>query len=241
MADPNKFSVEDGEQGFTLKVSEKTDITDAELVDILGNERIAGLQKLQLAKKKEQYESLKPAGFDDAPESVKAKWEKYKNTDNLEKLQWIHDNVSYNADHTMNIIKLKKTFCEDISGQNKRFTWEQAQELEKTNAGGYKLMSDYNGCDADKKEQTDRYKVINIFSNGNGDTVEGMVLFKDMAGCNDRYWTTTPYKDENGTEVKGVALIRRLSKDGCNRTWDDAGNSGLGLRVCGFKDSMKVA
>ena len=42
-------------------------------------------------------------------------------------------------------------------------------------------MSDYNTCDDDKKEQTDRYKVINIFSNGNGDTVEGMKLFRDMA------------------------------------------------------------
>jgi len=77
---------------------------------------------------------LKPAGFEFAPESAKQKREELKNTDNVEKLQWIHDNVSYNADHTMNILKLEKTFCENISGQDKSFTFAQAQKLEKTNA-----------------------------------------------------------------------------------------------------------
>jgi len=77
---------------------------------------------------------LKPAGFDHAPQSAKAKWEELTQVKNVEKLQWIHDNVSYNSDHTMNILKLKKTFCEDISGQNSLFTFAEAQKLEKTNA-----------------------------------------------------------------------------------------------------------
>ena len=158
-----------------------------------------------------------------------------KNSDSVEKLQWIHDNISYNTDSTINIIKLNKTFCEDISWQNKRFTWKQAQELEKINAWWYKLMSDYNTCDDDKKEQTDWYKLINIFSNGNWDTVEGMKLFRDMAWCNDRYWTATLYKNGNWIEDKGVGLGRRLGKYYCNRGW---GYTGYSFRVCGFKDSM---
>jgi hypothetical protein len=40
---------------------EKTDITDAEFVEILGNDRIAKMQKLQLDKEREQYEKLRPA------------------------------------------------------------------------------------------------------------------------------------------------------------------------------------
>jgi hypothetical protein len=63
----------------------------------------------------EKYEALKPAGFEYAPQSAKAKWEELAKTKKVEKLQWIHDNVSYNSDYTINIFALKKTFCEDIS------------------------------------------------------------------------------------------------------------------------------
>jgi len=58
MADPNKFSIESWEQWFTLKISEKTDITDKELADVLSEQDISRIQKLKLAKKKEQYEKL---------------------------------------------------------------------------------------------------------------------------------------------------------------------------------------
>ena len=54
MVNPNTFSIEDWEKWFTLKILEKTDITDADLLDILGDKRIARIQELQLAKKIEQ-------------------------------------------------------------------------------------------------------------------------------------------------------------------------------------------
>ena len=41
-------------------------------------------------------------------------------------------------------------------------------------------MTSYNDCDAHEKEQSDWYQVLNIFSNGNGDTVQAMALFIDM-------------------------------------------------------------
>jgi len=186
--------------------------------------------------KGEQYEQLKPAGFEHAPQSAKQKWKELADSKNVEKLQWIHENVSYNADHTMNILKLKKTFCEDISGQNEYFTFAQAQKLGKTNAWWYKLMTDYNDTDSDqKKMQTDRYKVINIFSWDNGDTYEWMCMFRDMAGCNSRYWTATPYKDEKWKIVKGVVRSRLLYKIYCSRDWY---HTNYCYRVCGFKDSM---
>lgn len=98
-----------------MKISEKIDITDKELADVLSEQNISRIQELKLAKKKEQYEKLKPAGFEHAPDSAKQKRQELSNSDNVEKLQWTHDNVSYNSDHTMNIITLKKTLCEDIS------------------------------------------------------------------------------------------------------------------------------
>ena len=238
MEDIKKLSGSPEDGWFVINTWGKDEITAKDLANILSVEDLSEIQKIQLAKKREQYEELKPAWFKHAPESATAKWEEYTNTDKLEKLQWIHDNVSYNADSTMNIIKLDKTFCEDISGQNKKFSWELAKELENTNTGWYKLMTDYNNCPSDKKEQTDWYKVINIFSNGNGDTVEGMELFRDMAWCNGRYWTPTAYKKSNWIEVSGVALFRKLDKYDCNSYWL---NSSYFYRVCGFKDSMKVA
>jgi hypothetical protein len=73
------------------------------------------LALLQKAEKKEQYEKLQPTGFEFAPVSAKQYRETLKNENNVQKMQYWHDNVSYNVDHTINIIKLDKTFCEDIS------------------------------------------------------------------------------------------------------------------------------
>lgn len=188
------------------------------------------------ADKVEKYEILKPAGFEHAPQSAKAKWEELAKTKKVEKLQWIYDNVSYNSDHTMNILALKKTFCEDISWQNDTFTFAQAQKLEKTNTWWYKLMTDYNDADSDQeKKQSDWYKLINLFSWNNWDTYAWMEFFRDMAWCNNRYWTATPYKDEKWKIVKGVVRYRKLDKYYCNGYWSITDNNN---RVCGFKDSM---
>ncbi|EKD44245.1 MAG: hypothetical protein ACD_71C00199G0001 [uncultured bacterium (gcode 4)] len=236
MADLNKFSIESWEQWFTLKISEKTDITDKELADVLSEQDISRIQKLKLAKKREQYEKLQPAGFEHAPESAKQKREELKNTDNVEKMKWCQDNISYNADHTINIIAIKKTFCEDISGQNNTFTFAQAQELEKTNVWWYRLMTDYNETDTEQeKKQTDWYKVVNLFGENTWDTTGWMAMFRDMSWCNNRYWTATPYKDEKWKLVSGVVRTRLLNEDYCDRNWD---NAYYNNRVCGFKDSM---
>lgn len=236
MIDPNKLSIVDWEWWFTLKILEKTDITDAELVELLGNKRITRIQNLQLAKKEEEYERLKPAWFDSAlvPQSAKKKREKAQSTDNVEQLQWMHDNVSYNSDGTMNIIKLNTTFCEDISWTGQTSNREEAKQLAESK--WYRLGSDYNDCDSkDIKEDSDWYKVINIFSNGKWDTLEGMKLFRDMAWCNNRYWTATPHKDKNWDIVSGVARTRTLHENPCSSACAYAGYVN---RVCGFKDSI---
>jgi len=244
MADPNKFSIESWEQWFTLKISEKTDITDKELADVLSEQDISRIQKLKLAKKKEQYEKLEPVGFEYAPESARQKRQELSNSDNVEKLQWIHDNVSYNFDRTMNIITLKKTFCGDISWQNKTFNFAQAQELEKINAWlGYKLITDYNDTDTEQeKKQSDWYNLINVFSDGNWDTTEWMAMFRDMAWCKHQYWTATFYKDENWKEEKNVVRSRELYETSCSRstmdiiTWSNYANNSLA--ACWLKDSI---
>jgi hypothetical protein len=147
-------------------------------------------------------------------------------------LQWIQNNVSYNFDWTMNILKLHKTFCEDLSWTEQKCNWEEAKQLAESK--WYALPSDYNDCDSDEvKQGSDWYKVINIFSNGHWDTREGIECFRDIAWCNSRYWTTTPYKDEKWKSVSGVARSRSLSKASCSRCWNYARYSG---RVCGFKD-----
>jgi hypothetical protein len=183
-----------------------------------------------------QYKTLQPKWFDYAPLSMKQKRKELKNTDNVEKLQWIHDNVSYNADSTINILKLNKTFCEDISWQNKHFKFKQAQELERNNIWWYKLMTDYHPTDSDQEKiQTDWYKVINVFSDGQWDTVEGMQFFRDMSWCNGRYWTATTYKNDKWKKLKSVARFRTLYKHGCGAGWD---GTDYDYRVCGLKDAM---
>lgn len=194
-----------------------------------GNESVDG---------KEQYKKLQPIWFEHAPKSAKQRWKELVDSNNVEKLQWICDNVSYNADHTLNILKLKKTFCKDVSSQYQSFTFSQAQKLEKTNAWWYKLMTDYNETDTEQeKMQTDWYKLINLFSWNNGDTYEWIEFFRDMTWCDNRYWTATKHKNYKWEEVKDVVLLRKLhkSKCKCSRYW---GNANTNNRVCGFKDSM---
>ncbi len=236
MGDKNKLAIKSWEHWFTFKISEKTEITDKELVDILNDKQLDRPNKLQLAKKREQYEKLKPTWFNNAPDSAKKKRETLKTEDKVGLMQYLYYNVSYNLDGTMNIINLHKTFCEDISYKRKKFNFAQAQELAKTNFGWYKLMTDYNDCDIDEdKKQTDRYKVINIFSQNKWDTAEWMELFRDMAWCNNRYWTGTPHKNEKWKEVKGIARSRFLDEYYIRGYWNDTNSNN---RVCGFKDSM---
>lgn len=212
-------------------------ITRESLVDALADfddDILAEVKKRKHAKEMEKYNKLQPAGFEYAPESAKAKWEELKNTNNVDKLQWILDNVSYNADHTMNIIKLNKTFCEDVSWIGQRCSWEDAKQL--AISKWYKLPTDHNDTDADEiKHDSDWYKMINIFSNGNWETVEGMELFRDMAWCNDRYWTATEHKNDKWEGLESVARYREVNTHLVFSYWSDINNT---FRVCGLKDSM---
>ena len=206
--------------------------TRENLVDALvdfpdGDQIIALYHRKKLAKEMEQSERLKPVGFEYAPASAKNKRERLRD----ETLQWMYYNISYNSDWTMNIHELNKTFCEDVSWTGKMCNWEDAKALAASK--WYTLLTDYNDCDSrEEKEQSDRYNVINIFSDGNWDTTEGMKLFRDMAWCNDLYWTATPYKDGNWIKGKGVARSRKLDEHNCYRSWDDIYYN---HHVCGFK------
>lgn len=219
------------------EIIEQIITTDTELIETLlameySDNFATNFQKSYLRKKSEQYEKLLPVWFDYAPELAKEKRKELENTNNLEKLQWIHDNVSYNPDHSMNIIKLNKTFCEDVSWTSKAYNWEDAKQLAASK--WYTLGTDYNDCDSDEvKQNSDWYKVINIFSNGNWDTAGGMKFFRDMAWCDSRYWTATKYKNEKWKESSFVTRKRKLSEYGCNRNWDYTNSI---CRVCGFKN-----
>jgi len=181
--------------------------------------------------KESKYTALEPLWFEFAPDSVKRKREEIKTTDNIEELQWIHDNVSYNIDGTMNIIKLKKIFNKDISWIDKKCNWKEAKQLAVSK--WYTLPTDYNDDDSDEvKHNSDWYTVINVFSDGKWDTVEGMELFRDLAWCNNRYWTATEYKNDKWEKLEGVARRRRLNESYCYRYWGYTYGS---TRVCGFK------
>ncbi len=194
------------------------------------------VQEKILAKKQEQYEALKPAGFEHAPQSAKKKRQELIYSNDVEKMKWCYDNVSYNADGTMNIIKLKKTFCEDISGKNQLFNVAQSQNIEKTNVWWYRLMTDYNDWDLDEvKKKSDWYQVINIFSHGNWDIVDAMIFFKEMAWCNNRYWTATRYKNELWEGTPESIRVRMLDANYICRSNYSTLNS---RRVCGLKDSI---
>ncbi len=251
MADLKKLSIESWEKWVVISkwIDNQVKATDDELVDALAempnsDKLLADVQKRKLANKREKYKELIPAGFEYAPESAKQKWEELKNTDDAETMKWIQDNVSYNSDHTMNILKLKKTFCGDISWQNKKFTFEQAQELSKQT--WYTLMTDYNDTDTEEeKTQTDWYKVINIFSKNKWNDVSNVrwfYLFADMSWYNGRCWTATLYKDENWKEVKvlvrNMQNVMKLESSFIVQSGRGRDNVNGIYGVCGIKDSI---
>lgn len=205
--------------------------TKKEILDELGVKTSAEIEAEEEAK----YDALHPTWFDDAPQSAKQKRKELVKKEDTEKMQWMHDNVSYNGDHTMNIIKLNVTFCEDISWTGQNYNWEEAKALAESK--WYTLPSDYNNKDSQKiGRPSDWYKIINLFSNGRWDAVQGMELFRDMAWCNNRYWTWTQYID-NDNCYGGVARFRLLRKDYCCRSWTETNSN---CRVCGLKN-MNIA
>ena len=225
-------------------VDHQIESTDGELITaILGMQHSDDFLVRLQTKKREQYDRFKPIWFDDAPESAIKKREELKNTDNVEKMEWCRNNISYNADHTMNILSLKKTFCENISWQQKRFTFAEAQELEKSNIWWYEIIDDYrddhNGDyptrvdTEDDKKKTGWYKIVDVFSWNNWDTEDGMRFFRDMSWCDDEYRTLTQCKDKEWNNYGNLVYTRTLSERYCKRSFTTIPSWAC---VCGWKN-----
>jgi hypothetical protein len=52
------------------------------------------------------------------------------------------ENISYNKDWTINIIKLGKTFCNDITGDSRALTYSEAEKLAKEKRSTHCLLWD---------------------------------------------------------------------------------------------------
>lgn len=200
-------------------------ITDRDLAKVLSYKDLSRIKQIKIA-------DLQPTWLSNAPKSVQKKRHKIAansiSTGNLEKLQWISENISYNLDGTMNIINLGITFCEDVTGIGKRCNREDAKT--EAESKWYRLGSDYNDGDSQEvREASDRYRVINCFSGGKWDTVKWMEFFRDMSWCDGRYWTST--KSEDGKKGRD----RELDYHGCKRSLTDPTIEG---RVCAFKKMM---
>ncbi len=215
-------------QNGEVMIYNTTVLTKADIIEIIS---ISGAEKeIFEGVQERKLEKLKPTWFEYASKRTKQERQEYKDANNLEMLQWLHDNISYNADWTMNIFKLHKTFCEDLSWTGKEYNRKDAKQLAESK--WYTLPTDYNEYDSDKeKQQSDRYRVINLFTNGDRNPMIGIGLFRDMTWCKYRYWTATPYKDEKWKEVSDIILIRTLNHK--NRNCDYSRSH---KHVCGFKD-----
>ena len=233
MIDENKFIVEDWEKSFTLKVLEKTDITDAELAEILGNDRIAKMQKLQLDKKREQFKELRPTGLTHTPQDTQdyrkaledkaVEWDK----EAIKEMEFFQWKFAYNEDGSVKLLTLEwgKTFCADLTERWWYANWVDADELAKSK--WYRLPTDWNAWDKQAdKEATDWYKLEQYF----GDYSHTWALTHILGCIPGRYWTGTKYENQ-----EGVARVRLLIKDNLSSYWYYTNYTN---RVCGFKDSM---
>ena len=230
MADLSNVSLVYWELWFTLKVLEKTEITDIELLALLGDKGIARIKELQLAKKREQYEKLKPVWFEYAyaPERAKKYREALKDRDDVEQMAHLQKILAYNPDWTVNIGgDVNKTFCPDLTWNWTRRNVEDAKEL--ATIKSCHLMTTRNDWDSDEiKKWTDLYKLIHTFS----EKYIAQWALIAMLGCDiARCWSATPYKD--GT--LGPIRIREWGKDYLGNFWVDSAKNYL---VCGFKNSM---
>jgi len=224
MIDTNKFIVEDWKKWFIFRVLEKTDITDAELAESLGDDRIAKIQKLQLNKKKEQYEQLKPVGFEHASKKAKKYRQELEDADDVKQMKHLSTILVYNQDNTVGLPTIKETFCADLAWWR---SMNQKDSMELANSKWYHLLSDWNDYDSGViKQSTDWYKLENLF----WEYADKWALFCMLGFDNDRYWTSTTYENK-----EGVARDRGLNESYRYRSCSDTNND---HRVCGFKDSM---
>ena len=214
-------------------VNHQINVTENELVDAILNMPSSNdlLAKIQM-EKKERYVMFQPEWFHNAPKSAQEKREKLKNT------KWISifdNNISYNTDWTLNIIKLNMTFSEDISWSGDKLYWEEAKEF--VQSKWYRLGSDYGFYDSPEiRKSSDRYKVINEFSDGKWDIEVGREFFRDMAWCDGQYWTDTPYRDQEWVVQEDTVLQRMFDNTICDRFKCDTKKTIL--YVCGWKNMV---
>jgi len=198
-----------------------------------GDELWTKFQKLLLAKKREQYEKLRPEWFNHAPKNTQDYRKNLENKANewdkeaVKEMKFFQWKFAYNEDGSVKLLTLEwgKTFCADLTEKWWYKNWDDAKTL--ANSKWYRLPTDWNDWDnqADK-EGTDWYKLEQYF----GDYSHTWAL-THMLGCvPGRYWTGTEYKNQ-----KGVARIRVLDEYDLYRGWSNIYNNS---RVCGFKDSM---
>jgi len=189
------------------------------------------------------YESLKPAGFDYAP-WLKHKWEELTQTNDIKELQWIHDNISYNSDGTINIIKLNITICKDISSKGEKISkWDLRRSIMKRGEDWkeiylvweYKIMTAHdNTHSAEENKNSDWYQVLNIFSWGHWDTEKSRKLFKDISWFNDIYRTATYHYGDDSQYFRGQVYWDFREKIP-SLTFDNSYYHTLKSYMCGIK------
>lgn len=181
------------------------------------------------AEKEARYAALRPEGLDYAPQITQEYRKKLEgnanigNIDALLEMEFFQWKFSYNADGTVNLLKLEwgKTFCADLTGNEWVSNWDAAKEL--ADSKWYHLLTDYNSSDSEiEKTKTDWYKLEEYF----GEYTNTWAITY-MLGCiGTCYWTDATYE-----KLKDVVRIRGLTEI-CYRDW---GYKKDNNRVCGFK------
>jgi len=224
-----KFSIESWAEWFVVSkwIDKQIPATEEELLNSLiklPDSFLAKLQDKKLAQEREQYEQLKPVGFEHASEKAKKYRQELEDADDVKQMKHLSTILVYNQDNTVGLPTIKETFCADLAWWR---SMNQKDSMELANSKWYHLLSDWNDCDSEvTKQSTDWYKLENLF----WEYADKWALFCMLGFDNGRYWTGTTYENQ-----EGVARERGLGKYGCSRGWDDAGNF---YRVCGFKDFM---
>lgn len=266
MLDPNKLDIQTWEAGWVVLKPFASGHAKKYQIFLGKEEIIEILNKLPPEEKKEilasfpdkkeeersgvECSDLVPEGREFAPQSAKKyRKELEKRGIMVQHMKYLKSIVSYNTDGTMNILPLKKTFCNDLTWKWERMNhWDALKLAEST---WYQLLSDYNS-DFDtetERQQTDFYKVMSLFNRygKNGwDSVEAREIFWHMSWCDgkrwwefedDRFWTATPYKDELSKIDIGRTriLVRMLNMMSIVRNKSDV-NFLIPLFVCWRKD-----
>lgn len=226
-----KISMNSWEEWFVLNIQEWVkEITDKQLLDVLGDEGFIRLQKLQ----REQYEKLRPVWFEHAPQITKDYRKELEDKRNkgdkkaIKEMEFFQWKFAYNKDWTLQLLKLEwgKTFCPDITGNLWYRKWEEAKILAESK--WYRLLTDWRDSYARQhKEETDWYKLEQYF----GEYTNTWAITY-MLGCvPGSYWTGTQYNDN----YRSDACFRQLNESGSHRNWAYVLTCN---RICGLKDSI---